>query len=384
MNIPPDVPEVTTQDLAHDIESGESLQILDVRAPHRLTAGTIDLIAADRFHNLPGSQLLAMSDPAESGLDPNVPVAVVCGNGNSSKQVTAWLNERGFAARSVRGGMAAWMLTLAARPLPALRGLDQLIQFDRLGKGSLSYALISEEQALVVDPPRHTEGILAAIADAGARLVAVADTHAHADYISGAPGLSAQYGVPYYLHPADTVYPYDGRRGSVTFTAAEDGLAIPFGAAQIGVMHTPGHTEGSVTYLLDDQAALTGDFIFVLSIGRPDLAGRTAEWTTDLWRSLERARAEWGAEREILPAHYTSEAERRDDRSIHDQWGRLQAENEVLGIQSLDEFRIWIDARVGDAPEAYRTIKAINVGLKQVTEQEADVLEVGKSECAVG
>jgi hypothetical protein len=68
---------------------------------------------------------------------------------------------------------------------------------------------------------------------------------------------------------------------------------------------------------------------------------------------------------------------------VHGTWGTLKAENGVLGIGSLANFREWIDARVGEAPDAYRIIKAVNVGLKQVTEQEAEILEVGKNECAV-
>ena len=56
-----------------------------------------------------------------------------------------------------------------------------------------------------------------------------------------------------------------------------------------------------MTYFAGDRTALTGDFIFVNSIGRPDLGGKAAEWTKLLWNSLERARREWKPETRLYP-----------------------------------------------------------------------------------
>ncbi len=378
----PRAPEITTRELIRRLETGVPFQILDIRAPHRLPSGTIDPGDAGRFLNVAGSRLMADGDPRAAGLDPGLPVAVVCGHGNSSKPIAVWLASQGFDARSVSGGMAGWMLTVVPRPLPPPAGFRALVQFDRLGKGALGYALVAGDEALIVDPPRRVDEYLDEVRALGAHVAAVADTHVHADYISGGPALSAALGIPYYLHPADAVYPYDGRQGTLRFTALEDGAVVSIGGLPVRAVHTPGHTEGSVSFLAGD-VAFTGDFLFVRSIGRPDLAGKTAEWTEALWASLERARREWPAETRILPAHYATDAERAADRAVVAPFGALPAQNEALRITDPAIFRQWILERTRDAPAAYREIKAANVGLARPSAARVEELEGGKNECAI-
>lgn len=373
--------EIMPEELADLIEGGDPVQVLDVRAPHRLAAGSVE---AERFHNVRGSQVMGMSDPAEAGLDRELPVAVVCGHGNSSVPVTHHLRRLGYAARSLHGGVAAWMNLLRPRILSQPEGVDEFIQFDRVGKGSLGYLLISDGEALAVDPSRHWHAWRQAAEAEGARLIGTADTHVHADFISGSPALSAELGVPYYLHPADAVYPYDGTPGRLEFTSIDEGDTIPVGRARLHVHHTPGHTEGSVSFRLGDDAILTGDFLFVGSIGRPDLAGKTEEWTGELWDSLEAARDGWPEEAVIYPAHYGSDDERNADLSVGRPLEDLLAANPTLSITSEEEFRAAVQSGLSTPPEVYPTIKAINVGLRGVTEDEAEVLEAGKNECALG
>lgn len=379
----PNVPEISAVDLVKAAESGEQLQLLDIRAPHRLEAGYIDILPADRFFNVAGSRLAAMTDVSETGLDRTVPVAVVCAQGISSRGAAAYLNDLGYQASSLAGGMAAWMSTLVPRDLPAPSSVDALVQFDRMGKGSLAYLVAKDGKGLVIDPPRNLQPILDRAGALGVEIVAVADTHVHADYISGAPALSARAGIPYYLHPADHVFPYDGTPGQLDITPSEDGTEIEVGGATVLVRHTPGHTEGSVTYLIGDEAALTGDFLFVRSIGRPDLGGMAEQWVTQLWGSLVRARDEWPATTMIFPAHYASADERAPQRWVGAPLSEILATNEPVGITDEGEFTTWILERRSSFPEAYKRMKAINVGLVEVGPGEADELEVGKNECAV-
>lgn len=213
--------------------------------------------------------------------------------------------------------------------------------------------------------------------------MAVADSHVHADYLSGAQALADRLGAPYRLHPADAVYPYDGTPGTLRFAPLEDGDTIRVGRAAVSALHTPGHTEGSCCLRVDD-VVLTGDFLFVGSVGRPDLAGKVAEWTADLWRSLERCRREWPAEATVLPAHYGSDAERRADRAVAARFGDLAVTNEALRQTDRRAFVAWVESRATSFPEAYRRIKAANVGLLTPDEAYARELEAGKNECALG
>ena len=377
-------PEISPLQLARTLEAGDPLQVLDVRAPGRVAAGRIDLVPADRFHNIVGSQLVTLRSLRGTGIDSRLPVTVVCDHGHDSKTVAAHLNRLGCRATSLSGGVAAWMSLVLARELEPPPPLDRLIQFDRVGKGALGYLLVSTGQALIVDPPRDAEAYLLAAHDTGAEVVGVADTHVHADYISGAPTLARILGVPYYLHAADSAYPYDGTPGSLDFRPLEDGDTIRIGRLALRARHTPGHTEGSLSYLIGTAAALTGDFIFIRSVGRPDLAGKVSEWTTQLWESLEAVRRDWPRETIIYPAHYSSETERRDDRSVGAPLRQLLEENDAFQFPDRDAFARWVDNATAPFPPAYRQIKAVNVGLASVDEREAEELEVGRNECALG
>lgn len=373
--------EISPAELADRLEGGDDVQVLDVRAPFRLAAGSIE---APRFHNVRGSEIMGLQDPSAAGLDPATPIAVVCGHGNASQTVTHHLLERGWTAQSVRGGVAAWMNLLRPRILSPPAGFDSFTQFDRVGKGSLGYLLVSGNKAIAIDPTRDWRTWASAAEAAGARLVGTADTHAHADFISGSPALAAELDIPYYLHPADATYPYDGTPGRISFRPIGDGDTIEVGRGALHVIHTPGHTEGSVSFRIDDDAILTGDFLFVGSIGRPDLAGKTEEWTGRLWESLVSARSGWPQEAVIYPAHYGSAAERNSDLSVGRPLEDLLATNATLSIATEDEFRAAVDRGVSTPPEAYPIIKAINLGLRTATPEEAEELEAGKNECALG
>jgi glyoxylase-like metal-dependent hydrolase (beta-lactamase superfamily II) len=378
------VPEVSAAELADLLDRGEPLQIVDVRAPFRLEGGTVDLGPKDLFHNLVGSQLIKVPSLESAGLDPALPIAVVCGQGKDSAVLAFHLNRLGGNARSLAGGMAAWMRVQVPRNLEAPPSLDRLVQFDRVGKGALAYLLISDGEALAVDVPLDASAVRQVLDEDDLDLVGVADTHVHADYVSGAAQLANDRGVPYYLHPADNVFPYDGTPGRLALTALADGTAIPVGRARVRAVHTPGHTEGSVTFLVDDHIALTGDFLFVRSIGRPDLGGKTEEWAATLWRSIGRTRREWSPDVTIYPAHYAGDDERRQDRTVGVRFGDLVAENAAFVLETESEFVAWVVRQASSFPEAYRTIKAINTGLLVPTDRDVEHLEVGKNECALG
>jgi glyoxylase-like metal-dependent hydrolase (beta-lactamase superfamily II) len=376
--------EITALELARTVEAGEPIQVVDVRAAFRLESGRIDLVPDSSFHNIVGSQLAKVEDLEETGIDPETPIAVVCGKGSDSRVLAAHLNRLGCRARSLAGGMGSWMMLSLERELPPTPSLDRLVQFDRIGKGSLGYLLVSDGEAIVIDPPRDCSPYVTAAESSGSRIIGVADTHVHADYISGAPELAKELQVPYYLHPDDAFYPYDGRPGTIVFQPIEHGQEIAFGRAKLKVAHIPGHTDGSVSYLVEDQAAFTGDFIFIESVGRPDLAGKEEEWTLKLWESLELARSEWQPHLAIYPAHYGSDDERQADRTIGAPLSALLQRNGALQIADRAAFIEWVLCRKASFPDAYRKIKAVNVGLLPVTGDEADELEVGKNECALG
>lgn len=375
--------ELSPEELVRELAAGTPLHLLDVRAPERAAENPLDLVPPAFAHRRRGSEVLAEDDPSRSGLDPAAPLVVVCSRGRDSLVVTRHLRARGVAARSLAGGMAAWSRTLIERQITAPAPLDLVLQLDRVAKGALAYLLASDGRALVVDPPRDSAAIEAAIAVRSLELVGVAETHVHADFLSGAAQLARRHGVPHLVHGRDLTLPYDGRRSALETTDLAAEREISLGRARIAIEPTPGHTEGSVTFRVGDTLALTGDFVFVGSVGRPDLGGRTETWTDELFASLERARRDWPEDLVVLPGHYAGAAERRADGAVAARFGDLLESNEPLGLRHRDAFRAWVAARVGDYPERYRRIKAINLGLEWASPEDADELDAGRNRCAL-
>jgi glyoxylase-like metal-dependent hydrolase (beta-lactamase superfamily II) len=380
-DLPP--PQIPADELARRLDRGEPVQVLDVRAADKVAAGHVAFGPALEFRAMPNSKIFALPSLDPLGLDATRPVAVICGHGNSSKQTTAFLRERGFEAFSVAGGMAGWETVYVARRLTPTPSLEHVVQLDRVGKGALSYVLVSDGDAVLVDPGRHLDRYGALLAELDATLAAVVDTHVHADYLSGARAAARRWQVPYFLHPDDAVSPYDGTPGRVAHQPLSDGDTIAFGRAMLRAVHVPGHTLGSLALVADEGLVFTGDFLFVQSVGRPDLGGRAVEWAGLLWRSLERVRREWPGDLIVLPAHYATELERRADRTVAARFDVISATNTAVRIQDEAAFLGWVGAHQATPPPTYRPIKEANLGLVSVSDADAETLESGPNQCAV-
>jgi glyoxylase-like metal-dependent hydrolase (beta-lactamase superfamily II)/rhodanese-related sulfurtransferase len=378
------VPLIPAADLARRLDQGERVQLLDIRAAEHVAQGRVTLGATLDFRAIAASQLYQLPTLEPLRLDPAAPVAVICGHGNSSTQATGFLRERGFEAYSVAGGMAAWETVYLPHRLSPTRALDHVIQVDRVGKGALSYVLVSDGDAVVVDPGRHLQPYEALLEGLGATAAAVIDTHMHADYLSGARAAAARWQVPYFVHPDDARSPYDGAEGRFAYQPLTEGDTIVVGRATLVAAHLPGHTLGSTALVADQTLALTGDFLFVQSVGRPDLGGQRDAWAAQLWDSLERARREWPGDLLVLPAHYATELERRADRTVAARFDVIAATNPALAIADPRAFLAWVAAHATAPPDAYRTIKLANLGLTDVSDADAEILEFGPNVCAVG
>jgi hydroxyacylglutathione hydrolase len=152
------------------------------------------------------------------------------------------------------------------------------------------------DEAVVIDPGFEPEGIDAMLRRAGRRLVAVLATHGHADHIASVPRICTT-GVPLYIHGADELALTDQRAWGAGMPleadlrpeevrVVRDGDVLQFAGFRIEVMHTPGHTPGSVCYLTDGFL-FSGDLVFRGSIGRHDFPNSSeADMRTSLLRFL--------------------------------------------------------------------------------------------------
>ena len=132
----------------------------------------------------------------------------------------------------------------------------------------------------------------------------VFDTHIHADHLSGGRTLAELAGADYLLHESNL------DKAGYAFSPVTHNDVLMAGNTRIEVLHTPGHTEDSICLLVSDyrrgQApwfVLTGDTLFVGSVGRPDLAGREREMAGRLWHSLHERLLNLPDDLEIFPGH---------------------------------------------------------------------------------
>ena len=142
-----------------------------------------------------------------------------------------------------------------------------------------AYYIESNGEAVIIDPLRETEPYIKKAEENGAKIKYVLETHFHADFVSGHLDLARKTGAQIVYGP-NAAPEYDIHR-------ATDGEELKVGDATIVVLHTPGHTMESTTYLLRDEngkdhCIFTGDTLFIGDVGRPDLAIKTDLTREDL------------------------------------------------------------------------------------------------------
>lgn len=161
--------------------------------------------------------------------------------------------------------------------------LFRRIYNDRLAQAAYLIACQRSKEAIIVDPLRDPEPYLDAARQEGVRITKVTETHIHADFVSGAAVLAAAAGAELLLSGEGAGPAAYDRAAFPTARWLLDGDRIELGAVRLDVVHTPGHTPEHLSFLVTDLATagsplglLSGDFLFVGDVGRPDLLERAA------------------------------------------------------------------------------------------------------------
>jgi glyoxylase-like metal-dependent hydrolase (beta-lactamase superfamily II) len=200
------------------------------------------------------------------------------------------------------------------------------------------------------------------------------ETHIHADHLSRARQLAAEHGAQLIL-PAQN-------RSRFRFTPISDGDQLRIGAATLRAMHTPGHTDESTAYLLNDEVVFRGDTLFMNGVGRPDLhadAEGARARAGALFHSLKRLRA-LPPQVLVLPAH-TDQPVAFDGRAIQ---GRLGDIEQWLSqwLVSEDSLIERVTSRIPATPPNFSLIVGLNEA-GQRPEGDPTEIEAGANRCAI-
>nr|WP_236784894.1 MBL fold metallo-hydrolase [Alteribacter salitolerans] len=369
---------MNASELSQKVINKEPLFILDVRNEDAFGGWKVDGENFD-YLNVPYFDLI---DGVEDILD-QVPedrdVLVVCAKEGSSIMVAELLSDAGRDVSYLEGGMKTWSEHLEPVKVGDLNGGGEIYQFVRLGKGCLSYMIVSGDEGAMIDPLRLVDQYEAFAKKLGIKVLHMFDTHLHADHISGGRRLAEATGGTYYLPPKDA--------DEVTFSyePLEDGKVVTFGGADVTVraVYTPGHTIGSTSLVVNETYLFTGDILFLDSIGRPDLAGKAEDWVSDLRESLYVLYKEMNQDLLVMPAHFAKLSELDEKGRVYARLGDLYQVNSGLQVEDEDEFRRLVSENLPPQPNSYQEIRKTNMGKISPEPAEETEMEIGPNRCAV-
>jgi glyoxylase-like metal-dependent hydrolase (beta-lactamase superfamily II)/rhodanese-related sulfurtransferase len=335
--------------------------------------------------NIPVNSFVASGDigsieKAFESIPHNKQIITVCKRGVNSQLVSSILRNMNYNSVHMLYGMQGWNrnFDIFEFPLNSKEESEKItvVQFVRVGKGCLSYIVFHNlsREAYVFDPSIFVLGYIDYINRHNLKAKLVIDTHSHADHFSGAMELAKALNVGYYINNIDIDNKFH-------YKVVKDIEQITSGFSKIKIYPTPGHTDGSLSFLINDQALICGDLLLLESIGRPDLA-RNQEETIHgaeiIYDTLHNFILKLKKTVFICPAHFTTTS----IRPVMMQIGELINQNKLLTIQNKTEFIKKITQNIAITPPNYQSIKKYNKAGTIVPKDYAEDLEIGPNRCA--
>ena len=399
--------EIEPTELKKKIDNHENIFILDVRTPQEYEAWKLSYENHQNPKLIPVDRLF-MNDP---NLLKEIPkdqeIVTLCAHGNRSMMAARLLNQLGYNVKSVRGGMAGWnkVYDVAEVPVP-IEAPFRIWQIRRISKGCMGYIVSSKEDktAAAIDPSREIyEAFLSVASENDLKIIKVIDTHQHADHVSGVAKLTsaiARQGNAEAFACFSSLEEYNSENTEIRIHYLKDGDNIEISRRiSLGVIHTPGHTNGSMSFLLsstNDTDAnkhteeksqvsylFTGDTLFVDSVGRPDLREEAKKYAELLYQTYHQKIVNLPENTLVLPAHFnaTSIALKHAE-PISETIGSLKKKIKLLSMNE-DEFVHQVTDTLPSRPMNYKTIIEINKRILPFDDMQMPDLEAGPNSCAV-
>ena len=355
---------ISGDNLWDSIKQDKDVFLLDVREPQEFAEfkipGAVNIPLSQLF--MPGSQ---------SQLPKDKKIVTICSHGNRSMVATFALAQNGLESTSLVGGMSLWNQVLGATTLK--ENDITIIQVEKIGKGCLSHIIGSNGEAVVIDPTYPPKKYVEFAQKEGLKITKVIDTHQHADHVSAAKDLTQMTGSKLYLSKLEE-YRLESEK-------IEDGNTISFGTKQLRVIHTPGHTPGGMSFVLDDKYVFSGDILFVEGIGRPDLRDQAEEFAAKLYDTLHNKLLKFGDDAKIFPTHHGEGVNPTKDGIFY-----TTVQNaKKLPLLDLGqaEFVTKVVSITTPRPMNYSMIIKINKGIIPISPEQIPDLEMGPNRCSI-
>ncbi len=336
----------------------------------------LDVRDTDEFseYQIPGSTNIPLDDLFNPNTLKKIPqnkeIVTICPHGSRAMIASFALARAGIYSQTLEGGLTKWNQVL--KPVTVVDEPVQIIQVQKVGKGCLSHVVVSDGEAIVIDPLYPIEKYFEIAKQKGFKITKIFDTHQHADHVSSVRDLAKATGAKLYLSK------YEGYDFDANFIGDQD--KISFGKTNLKVVHTPGHTPGSLSYVVDGKYVFTGDILFVESIGRPDLRDKAEEFTEELYETLHEKLLRLPHYTMVFPTHHGMDVKSSDDAF----YSTIQQSKNLPWLDiPKEEFVPKIIEKTLPRPMNYRKIIAVNKGELELILSDVPDLEIGPNRCAV-
>jgi glyoxylase-like metal-dependent hydrolase (beta-lactamase superfamily II) len=341
-------------------------------------------------------------------------IVTICPLGNRSGITTFLLHRLGYNVKTLQEGLKSWSSTfeyaIKEFNVDSKQKIEKLkvVQVRRIGKGCMSYVIgiyadKKEEgerqvkETVIIDPVFPiNEYLRIANVEFGSLITKVFDTHLHADHVSAARDLAKKVNAELYLSSYEDYsfvkeeekkYNEKVEHEHEKCSLLQEGDIYNVGSKEneiiLKVIHTPGHTEGGISFLVGNKLLFTGDTLFVDNIGRPDLRDKAEEFATMLYNTLHNKIFSLSNKEEILvfPAHIDKNV--REEEIVTATLADIEKRSKYLNLKK-DEFVKRMTSVIMPTPPQYKEIIDMNKGEKPLLLiSEIQDLEMGPNRCSI-
>ncbi len=365
------------KDLFQWLTNKEDILVLDVRNQKDFSRFQVESPYPFNMQNVSYYDFMEIEDESVAKVPRDKPVRIVCAKEGSAKYVGEILVEHGFEdVRYLTGGIKTWGNLLVPKTIHDGDNYS-LFQFIRPGKASCSYGLCSGGEIMFFDPSRNVDFYLDFAKSKGCKVIKTFETHLQADYIAGSRQIAEQTGADFFGG-----VDFEGTKAGHKSVTDNEIHTFSQGGSDVKVLFTPGHTPGSLTFIVDDTYMISGDTVLIQSIGRPDLGGQVDQWAVLLFNTIRKV-AQLDDSLLVLPGHYSSWSEADKDLHFCLPFNQVKERNkEVFSIRDEKDFIQYIKDNMRAQPEEYALIRLANGNMEQYDLEKQEELDLGKNECA--